>query len=244
MKLQKLLIMCLSAALLIQGQAFAQRSAEYDAFANGASKAATLFRGACNTKYPIAYNGNYYWDSPIFEQGEVICNGKWYGPLSINVNANLQQLLIKQGEDNVEISIPCEIVESFKKGSRVFVNLFNAGYDMPKGFYEVLHDGRHRLLKRVDKVLKSDANAQNGISIGYSDPNFNPSIPRYFQYTVHYYMQIDDYFEPVVSRNDIWKYCTKDAKRSIKSQLRRLNMTDIEREKLYVEVLNRLENEN
>ena len=232
-------VLCLLTAAVVTAQG--QTGAEFEEFMRNAGNASTLFRGAGASVYPISYNGNYYWGSPDFETGSVTFNGRWYGPLAVNINADRQELLIKQGRDNVEISIPCDLVDNITKGHRSFLNLYNAGFDVPKGFYEVLYDGDARLFKRVDKVLKSDANAQNGISIGYNDPNFNPANPRYFQYSVRYYLFKDGSLYILSGKNDVWKYFTSEQKRAVKSQLRRHNLNSLDRERFYIEVLSRIE---
>ena len=172
--------------------ASAQDYPEYDRFAEEAGEMSMLYRGKQGMSYSFPYNGTYFWYSKDFLPGDVFYNGKLYRGAFVNINAHLQELLVKQNEDYLPVLVDTDYVEWFTMGDRRFVTRDVAGLAiLSDGFYEVLFDGQAKLYKRVDKLLRKDSNNRNGAGIGYDDPNYNDKVPDYFANRVSYYFVKD-----------------------------------------------------
>ncbi|MBO4923183.1 MAG: hypothetical protein J5382_03565 [Bacteroidales bacterium] len=168
--------------------AIAQDYPEYDRFAEEAGEMSMLYRGKQGMSYSFPYNGTYYWYGRDFRRGDVFYNGKLYRNAFVNVNAHLQELLVKEDEDYLPVLVDTGHVEWFTMGDRRFLPRDAIGLpSLPDGFYEVLFDGQAKLYKRVDKILRKDANNRNGSGIGYDDPNYNDKVQDYFANRVSYY---------------------------------------------------------
>ena len=187
--MRRIAIIAAVMALTCQGlTAIAQDYPEYDRFAEEAGEMSMLYRGKQGMSYSFPYNGTYFWYGRDFQRGDVFYNGKLYRDAFVNINAHLQELLVKQDEDYLPVLVDTGHVEWFTMGNRRFVTRDGTGQlSLPDGFYEVLFDGRSKLYKRVDKILRKDSNNRNGAGIGYDDPNYNDKVPDYFANRVSYY---------------------------------------------------------
>lgn len=206
---------CLSAAVPAAAQ---DDEALYMEQAGGA---AILFRGHCANIYPIAYNGTYFWDGPAFGAGTINYNGRSYRNIRLNVDAVRQDLLIKSvtGLDKV---IPREYVERFSFDGRPFLNLQRIyGPDAPDGYWEVLYDGRAKVIKQVSRALRKDVDGSLWAQTGYDEKvsTTGPLALMTFVRTVRYcYISEDGTIVPVRKRGEILRYY-KDRKREIKRHI-------------------------
>lgn len=201
--------------------ASAQNYAELDKYTEEAGEMSMLFRGKQGMSYSFPFNGTYYWYSRDFQRGDVFYNGKLYRGVLVNVNAHLQELLVKQDENFIPVLADSGHVGWFTMGERRFVPRDATGAaDLPDGFYEVIFDGRSKLYKRVDKILRKDSNNRNGAGIGYTDPNYNDRILDYFANRVNYYFIQDGTVHSVKRWRDIvsrYPGQKKDLKRLAKA---------------------------
>ena len=182
----------------------AQDYPEYDRFAEEAGEMSMLYRGKQGMSYSFPYNGTFYWYGRDFQRGDVFYNGKLYHDAFVNVNAHLQELLVKQDEDYLPVLVDTGHVEWFTMGDRRFLPRDATGLpSLPDGFYEVLFDGQSKLYKRVDKILRKDSNNRNGAGIGYDDPNYNDKVPDYFANRVSYYFVKDGIVHSVMKQRGI-----------------------------------------
>lgn len=219
------IIECLTLAfsLTVAGafSASAQDYAEYYKYAEEAREMSMLFRGKEGMNYPFVYNGTYYWSQRAFTLGDVFYNGKLYRDIYVNVNAHTQELLVKQSESLMPVVADRDFVDWFTMDSGMFVNLFKRGVpEASEGFYEVLYEGEAALYKRVDKIIRKDANNKNGYAIGYDDPNYNDKVLNYFAYRAQYFFLKDGNWTQVKSISALlsgYPVRKKDIKRYIKS---------------------------
>lgn len=211
----------LVALLLLPALAWAQESDAYARFAKAAGFESTLFRGARPEVYPFAYNGHFYWKSPTFKEGRVLFNGKWYGPMMMNVNAHLQEVMLKPAGNRPSMSVSSDLVDEFYIGGVHFYNLEKKGYDgVQSGFYEVVFEGRDMLLKRIVKIQMENAANNNGMPIGYDDPNYKDHVLKFFQYNRAYYFLRDGklvQFKGKAALKGFYKDRKKDINAFVKS---------------------------
>lgn len=181
----------MTAAVLLAGfQLQAQQYAELEEFQRAAGGNATLFRGMEATKYNILYNGTYFWNSPAFRQGEILYDGRLYRNVYLNINASLQRVLLSSSPTSPQLELKTSDVDYITMDGVRFDNLRNQGYtDVPEGFYELLHSGKYKFYKRIDKSLRSSFETVNGQAfIGYYDPLYRNDVYDYFYCEPSFYL--------------------------------------------------------
>lgn len=220
--MKRIAVFAVFLALVWPGTAVsAQDYAELDKYTEEAGEMSMLFRGKQGMSYEFPYNGTCFWYGRDFLPGDVFYNGKLYKGAFVNVNAHLQELVVKQDQDYLPVLVDAGHVEWFTMGGRRFVSRDAAGLTvLPEGYYEVIFDGRSKLYKRVDKILRKDSNNRNGAGIGYTDPNYNDRILDYFANRVNYYFIQDGAVHSVKRWRDIvsrYPGQKKDLKRLAKA---------------------------
>jgi hypothetical protein len=201
-------------ALLAGVPLFAQDDATR--YLEEAGGAALLYRGHKAFAYPMAFNGTYFWDSPSYVEGAVIYNGIPYEGLSLNIDAARQDLLVKTPSGNAEKVLTREYVERFRMGGRLFLNLRNCyGPAAPEGYWEVLHDGRAKVVKQVVRLYQQDLNGNLRAEMGYDDPNYRSNVYYVFTYQSRTcYIAEDGTITPIRRRSQLLNFY-KDRKRDI-----------------------------
>lgn len=166
---------------------------ELGRFQEEAGKLSILYRGKRAEKYNFAYNGNYFWDSPAFQTGDISYNGKLYRNVKLNIDASRQIPMAYFGESMVDIALVPERVEWLSMGDRRFDNLRLAGVpEAEEGFFELLYDGRNKFYRRVNKYKKVSTSSVNGDAIGYDDPKYRDEVLTYFAINVRYFLLTED----------------------------------------------------
>ena len=211
------------AALSFSGlTASAQDYEELEKFSEEAGEMSMLFRGKQGMSYSFPYNGTYFWYGRDFMPGDVFYNGKLYHGALVNINAHLQELLVKEDEGFLPVLVDIGHVEWFTMGGRRFVTRDYTGLrGLADGYYEVLYDGKAKLYKRVDKILRKDSNNRNGSGIGYVDPNYNERVLDFFSNRVSYYFVKDGSARQVRKWRDILSFypeSKKELKRVAKAE--------------------------
>jgi hypothetical protein len=162
---------------------------------------AGIFRGKLPATYPYKYNGTYYWDQKTFQKGDVLYNGRFYKDIYMNVDAYLDELEVRPLEKVSAMTVFRDQVAWFTMAGKTFVNLRYLGYtEAPEGFYEVIRDGETPLLLKVSKQIRFDANGGYN-QIGYEDPDFNASVPNFFQRLEKYYVLEKGQLKTISKRN-------------------------------------------
>lgn len=201
-----LLTLFLAAALPAAGQ---DDAALYMQQAGGS---ALLYRGHRAYGYPTPFNGTYFWYGPEYREGSVIYNGKHYDNLLLNVDAVRQDLLVKSRDGKV---LNPNYVTSFMMGGRKFLNLRNIyGETAPSGYWEVLYDGRAKVLKQVKRILQQDLEGNMRSAMGY-DGEYKAGVYNVFVYEEKFcYVAPDGTMTPIRRRSQIMRFY-KDHKREI-----------------------------
>lgn len=146
-----------------------------------------LMRGRSATTYQFRYNGTYYWHTPEYKLGDLVYNGKQYHNILLNIDACKQDLLFKDSTSVAEILLKKELVEEFSIDGKPFVNTLWLGEDAPKGYCEVLYDGKAKILKQVLKNLESDSTGKNNYVIGDYNANTAANVFDFFALNIRYY---------------------------------------------------------
>ena len=186
---------------------------EYRQFRETAGRRSAVFRGKEATRYQFRYNGNYYWDSPVFETGDIYFEGRFYPGISINVDAVRQEVLVKDGDDIVPIALSPHDVDSFSMGERKFICVDGA-------IREVLHEGpRAAFYRNVKKTLSTSPENVNGDDIGYSDPDYKYEVITYFAYAQTLFLVKDGSGPVVIRTRAALKRQLRDRRKDIKALL-------------------------
>jgi len=187
-----------------------------------AGGSALLFRGHRANGYPQPYNGTFYWNGPEFKEGAVHYNGKHYENLLLNVDAVRQDLIVRTPSGGDGKVLDSDYVESFMMGGHQFLHLRNLyGEDAPSGYWEVLYDGRAKVLKQVVRILQKDLDGSLRSSIGY-DGEYRADVHNIFVYQPKYcYMAEDGTLVPLRSRSQLMRFY-KNNKRQISRHMSNL----------------------
>ena len=184
----------LAALLLLPGFLSAQEFPDYESYARAAGEDMPILRSRVADNYGNRYNGTYLADTLGFLPGHICLEGKTYHNLSLNLDAVLQHVLLRQGGIPYVLDLGLERIQSFTRGSKTYVNLPSLGYSLPDGFYEIMAEGRGAVYKRVSKELHhlTDLNHDARRSIGYDDPDYRPDLFEYFEHKESWYWIRED----------------------------------------------------
>lgn len=123
---------------------------------------ASIYSGPTALQYNFLHEGTYYAYDTEFRYGDIYYNKKLYRDVLLNLNSHRDDLIIKHEGSALGVVLNRGNVDWFTMGKRKFINLQEGEYESLKsGYYEVLHDGKDRVLKRIEKRYK-DNNANTG----------------------------------------------------------------------------------
>lgn len=165
---------------------------EYRIFSSQAKEYSVLFRGRRMTVYNFAHNGNNFWRTPEFKQGELLYNGKLYSGVYLNLDACAHDLVVKLNSSTMPVSIDWRAVEYADFDGRHHVQLKGTpksrSVKIFPGLYEELYNnGETAVYRKIVKAVTTDTGEHNGDGIGYDDPNYRMEILTYFKNNEHYY---------------------------------------------------------
>lgn len=206
-------------ALGIPGRMAAQD--DYDLFRDRAGSASLLYRGHKAYEYNLLYNGTFYWSSPVFRPGEVVYNGKLYRDILLNLDASRQDLIAKVGSGVSSKVLDREYVRECSFNGRRYLNLqYKYGESAPLGYWEVLYDGRAKVLRRVTKQLEQDLDGRKRSETNF-DGNYRTDVYQTFVYSATYcYLSDDGRIIPVKRRGDVLRLFEKPVRREIRRHIR------------------------
>lgn len=157
-------------------------------------------RGKLAPRYPFLYNGTPMVDAAPPGNGTVFMDGHLYPDVRLHLNACSQDLVIYP-DGYPPFRPPRERIAWFTKDSLLYVNARALGYDLPEGFYRVLHDGSAAVLLRTDKILLEDARDHNTEDdLGYVDPAYRKKVYRYFKIRNQLFLVQDSTAAPVTRK--------------------------------------------
>ena len=169
----------------------AQLADELRAFQEAVGDQSILFRGKEAPRYNFPFNGNPYWENATFKTGDLVCEGKYYHDMTLNVNAQKQLVLVQMTTSPQAIALTPSQVSSFTMDGRRFVG-GGPGEELPEGIYSILGDGPVQIYKHVEKWLNFNTESVNGEPIGYYDPDYRNDVTRYFYIRSFYYFRDAD----------------------------------------------------
>lgn len=208
-------------------RAAAQVRADHDVYMADAGMESLLYRGRSATQYNFLYNGTYFWHSPEFGSGDLRYNGKMYYDVMMNIDAATQNLICSAHESIIKSQPERSCVEWFTLGGARFINPSAFGYSgAPDGFFEVLYDGRAKLLRQVTKLLVNDKDGTLRAETGY-DGRYRTDVYRTFvQQVRYYYVDSSGNVSPLRGRGDMLR-CYKKQKRDIRKYVNRVEGNNI-----------------
>lgn len=157
------------------------QNADYDKFVANAGELSNLYRGAAPIEYRFKYTGTYFAYSDNYEKGNVLYNGRIYKNVLLNLNAHNDDLQIKIVKSGLFVTLNKAFVQSFTIGNLKYINVgrvltnekFSGGvFDsviegveesfldnlLAPGYYEIIHDGYLKLLKKTKKIYSERIN--------------------------------------------------------------------------------------
>ena len=109
-------------------------------FQQAAGMRTVLLRGKQAARYDYPANGNPYWISAEYLNGEVEVEDKRYYDVPFNIDAVTQRLLVRVGDSQVAVALPPGRVKTIDADGRHFVGIGTDG-PLPEGFYEDIGTG-------------------------------------------------------------------------------------------------------
>lgn len=150
-----------------------------------AAELSTLYRGKLPNPYPYKYNGTYFLETRTFSTGSILYNGKQYNDVILNLDAVSQDLVVRPSEGAGGVILDRNQVAWFTLGGRRFVNLEYMGYkEAPKGYLELVKDGKSPVFKFRRKVFRTETNPRNTPEM---DGNYNSDVANTFVPAEEYY---------------------------------------------------------
>ena len=101
--------------------------------------------------YPLPFKGTVYVFSDDFIPGDVEYNEKLYKGAMLNLDAYRGDLCVKLPGSGMVLVLDRNLVSYFTLGEKAFVHTGDDGSVMPEDYYQVLYDGKAKLLKMVEK---------------------------------------------------------------------------------------------
>lgn len=211
---------------VLLGSLFPARAAaqdDYTLFHERAGNASLLYRGHKAYQYVLRFNGTNYWSTPVFMPGEVVYNGKFYRDVLLNIDASRQDLVLRLNDGVSAKVLERDQVRECAFGGRHFLNLqVLYGEASPSGYWEVLYDGRSKIVRRVVKTLENDLEG-NKRSQTHFDGEYRPHVFQTFTYSESYcYVSEDGGIIPVSRRRDLLKRIDRTQRREVRRHIRSL----------------------
>lgn len=243
MKKKALTLLLALGWLVLSGVENAAGQDDYTLFRDGAGEASLLFRGHKAFEYNMLYNGTPFWTSPRYLPGTVVYNGKYYDGIELNIDAARQELIVRIGKGVSNKVLSNEFVSEFSLGGRRFLNLQHFyGDAAPFGYWEVLYDGRNKVVRRVTKSLEQDIDGSKRDETHF-DGTYRHDVYQSFLYTENYcYLKDDGSIVPVRRRKDVLKLFDKTQRREARRHIRAMESTNLlPFDRYFVEVVRYLE---
>jgi hypothetical protein len=166
-----------------------------------------LYVGSDYAEYESLLNEHPFFLDNDWQTGTVHYNGNYYINVPLQYDIRSQKLLTEHATSGRHMQLVTEHVRNFSLGQRYFDNLSESdtrGLVSP-GFYEVLAEGKTRLLARRGKAL------QESTVTGQLEVRFEESVK--------YYVSKDNQFYQVKGKSSILKVFA-DHKRLLASKLK------------------------
>ncbi len=141
----------------------------YVAFTPTSATAARLLSGTEYLDYTLGNTiGNQFYLSNIAQRGSVYYDGRYFTKVPLLYDLKLDQLILADTARNVKLRLINERIAFFILGGNRFVPLRAESPDTPAGFYQLLLDGRARLLARRSKRVAEEI-VQQHLSFVYKE---------------------------------------------------------------------------
>ncbi|MCR5709068.1 MAG: TonB-dependent receptor [Bacteroidales bacterium] len=146
-----------------------------------ASPASSQVRdGMVAERYSFPYNGTWCWYPDGFRQGSIRYDGRTYPEVTVNIDSYLHALQFRNPENGIVYLPDPERVESLSIGSDSFRYFNGEDGRLPRGWYQILHEGSQSLYKRIDRSLEESMQRQSARVLGFEDPDYKDNVYTYF----------------------------------------------------------------
>lgn len=180
---------------------------DVEIYLRAAGNSSNLYRGRKALDYKFPYNGTFFWESPIYHSGRVCYNGKVYNCDALNIDAAQQELLVKDVYGVVSVMLNRDYVSWFETAGRRFIHPRVCFDDpsLPEGFFEVLYDGRVKVLRQTLKVLDKVSHPEMA-DTGTEGVPILANVMEVFQRRIScYYVTESGEFLKINRRKDIYQ---------------------------------------
>ena len=201
---------------------------DYSLFRERAGNASLLFRGHKAYSYEMSFNGTFYWSDPEFREGSVVYNGKTYDDVYLNIDAVRQDLLVRIPGLISNKVLEKQCVEQCTFGGRRYINLqYIYGKQAPSGYWEVLYDGKAKVIRRVTKTLEQDIDGRKSSVTNYDGP-YRSNVYQTFTYSsVCCHLSEDGAITVIKRRRDLMRLIDKPLRGEVRRHVRNIYPGDM-----------------
>lgn len=205
LKSMKLLIFLL--LFLIAHQGFGQTGAQMEVYSKYKEATnASLYNGVAYTRYlpEGIYGGMHpFFIASGFKPGTLVYNGRSYNEVMLKYDILTDEVVILYLDTESEVLLKKSEVEGFSIGNYNFINIPKAK-NIPAGYYEILKNGKTKVLCRYKKTYKP------AVQDGNSLVNMIEENPP------QYYIENNNEFHPVRNEKSLYKIFP-DKKKELKN---------------------------
>ena len=201
------LVCLISLPVLAQEKDYAQERE----FLKDAGSEAAFYRGRKATRYNIKYEGTYFWYTPDFVTGRAMLDGKIYDGLVLNLDAVEQEALVYPPATSSPVTMNRDIVDWIEMDGIRFVNLPKKGYNVDRGFYEIVNQSK-------DGVVYRHIQKNPVVDLSMAEQNRHASY--YFNVTESFFLEKDGELKPMKRRKTL-RYLRNPEGRSFASAVKR-----------------------
>jgi hypothetical protein len=177
-------------------------------YQKGIGAQARLYNGSKYVAPENSFEEHPYFMSIDWLPGDVVYDGEQFKNVSLMLDLNNGQLITEHYSNGQPLQLIQEKVQSFNIAGHHFQNIENdsVGNSLPgSGYYEVLYDGKSRVVVKRQKLLHEEIE--------------NTTIEITFEERNRYYIFRNDIFQPIRSKASVLKVLG-EKKQQLKKYLR------------------------
>lgn len=116
-----------------------------------------IFNGKEEPKYPAQAINHPFLDTSEYREGVVSFDGVVYPNIRMRLNVHSEELIVQSPTTRLNVVIPADRVDyAYISPFYIIPHNNNNSYpELPTGYYVLLHDGKHQVLKRETAFMQS-----------------------------------------------------------------------------------------
>ncbi|MDL2264856.1 hypothetical protein LJC57_04320 [Parabacteroides sp. OttesenSCG-928-G07] len=152
-----------------------------------------IYNGKEEAKYPSQAINHPFLDTSEYREGIISFDGVVYPNIRVRLNVHSEELIVQSPTTRLNVVIPADRVDyAYISPYYIIPHDKSDGYaELPEGYYVLLHDGKHQVLKRETAFMQSGV---KGMTMEVS-----------FKKQTKYYIYKDGKYTNVTSQRSVLK---------------------------------------